>query len=364
VSFRICVALSPHGFGHAAMTLPILNLIKSQVDDIEVIVYSNLPQGLLKSRINFDFEYIGGIDDFGFVMNSATSVDLDATAQAYNLRHLDWKNRLEAEAERLKSARAHLLIANIPYVTLAAAGHLGLPAIALSSLNWFDMYQAYLGERPEAGGILERILEAHAAAPKFLKPTPCLPMDQLQGVTELIELGPSARIGMKDPDGLRTQYEIPARDRVGVVAYGGIDSRLPVEDWPVMEGWTWLVPQGWGVQRRDFRAFETSGLAFPDILSSSDLVVTKPGYGTYTEAACNGVAVLAQDRPDWPETPFFDAWMKEHARYASLPEKRILAGQIRDQVEELVVMKPPECPQPTGIAAGANILLEEIQKLR
>ncbi|MBF0267171.1 MAG: hypothetical protein HQL44_01130 [Alphaproteobacteria bacterium] len=346
------------------MTLPILNDIKSKQPDIELILYSNLPKRLLKSRLDFDFEYLDGIDDFGLVMNSATSVDCDATAQAYNLRHLEWRQRQEDEAARLKSIRPDLVIANIPYLTLAAAKHLAVPAIALSSLNWYDLYQAYLGGRPEAPGILERILASHAAAPMFLKLTPCLPMTALADVSELVELGPSARIGVKDPAGLRKGLEIPIGHKVGVVAYGGIATRLPIEDWPVIEGWTWLIPEGWNQRRADFRSFETSGMAFPDLLASADLIVTKPGYGTYTEAACNGVAVLAQDRPDWPETPYFDAWMKANARYVSLPETSILAGDIQDQIEYLTGLKAPQCPQPTGIAQASDIILKEIRKLQ
>lgn len=364
MTFRLLVALSPHGFGHAAMTLPILNDIRSKEDDIELILYSSLPKSLLQSRLNFDFEYVDGIDDFGLVMLSSTEVDLEATAKAYNLRHLDWGNRLKAEAGRLSRAKPDLVIANIPYLTLAAAGHLGLPVLALSSLNWFDLYGSYMAGRAEAEGILETIRQAHGAASKFLKLTPCLPMDGLAGVTELVELGPSARIGRKDPERLRHSLDLPKSDRVGMVAYGGIATRLPVEDWPLIEGWTWLIPEGWGVRRKDFRTFETSGLAFPDLLASADLVVTKPGYGTFTEAACNGVAVLAQERPDWPETPYFDAWMRDHARYVVASERLIAEGRIQGLIEEVMARQPLELPQPTGIAQASDIILKEIQKLR
>lgn len=346
------------------MTLPILNEIKRRQPDIHLILYSKLPMGLLKSRLSIDFEYIDGIDDFGLTMISATEVDLDATALAYNLRHLDWQNRLAAEAERLKQAKADLMLANIPYVSLAAARSIGLPSIALSSLNWFDLYAAYLSDRPEAAGILGAIREAHAAAPLFLQLAPSLPMASLAGVTKLVGLGPSARIGRQDGVGLRARHGIAAESRVGVIAYGGIYSRLPVEEWPSIPGWTWLVPGDWGLNQGPFKPFENSGPDFPDMLASADLVLTKPGYGTFTEAACNGVAVLAQDRPDWPETPYFDAWMKTHARYLSLPEQEIRAGRIEGALGRLMAMPPPVRPQPSGIAQAAGIILEEIEKLR
>lgn len=364
MTFRLLVALSPHGFGHAAMSAPILNEIKRQKPEIDLILYSNLPFALLKSRINYDFEYIEGIDDFGLKMVSATEIDLDATAQAYSLRHLDWDNRLQAEAQRLKSARPDFLLANVPYLSLAAAKRIGLPAIAFSSLNWFDLYATYFGDRPEAPAVMAGILESYAGASHFLKIAPCLPMDALAQVTELVELGPSARIGRQDPRGLRKRYGLETVPHLGIIAYGGVGKRLPIEDWPEMAGWAWLIPSDWGVTGENIRPFDPTNADFPDMLASADLVLTKPGYGTYTEAACNGVAVLAQERPDWPETPSFDAWMKRHARYLTLPEREIRAGRIADSLCQLMEMKPPARPQPSGIAQAATIILKEIRKLQ
>ncbi|MBF0356716.1 MAG: hypothetical protein HQL43_15920 [Alphaproteobacteria bacterium] len=298
------------------------------------------------------------------IMNSATSIDLEATAEAYNLRHLDWEVRLAAEAERLSQARPDLILANIPYLTIAVAKRLGVPVIGLSSLNWFDLYQSYLGHRPEAPGILKTILEAHSGAKMFLKLAPCLTMERLAEVTELKCLGPSARIGRKDPSGLRSRLGIADGGKLGLIAYGGVANRLPVENWPAIKDWTWLIPKDWGVDRADFRPFEGAGMGFPDVLASSDMVLTKPGYGTYTEAACNGVAVLAQERPDWPETPPFDTWMGQHARYATLPEGEILGGRIQGKISELMSLEPPACPQPTGIAEASSIILKEMEKLQ
>ena len=35
--------------------------------------------------------------------------------------------------------------------------------------------------------------------------------------------------------------------------------------------------------------------------ASSDAVVTKIGYTTFVEAACNGVGIVSAPRADWPE---------------------------------------------------------------
>jgi hypothetical protein len=43
-------------------------------------------------------------------------------------------------------------------------------------------------------------------------------------------------------------------------------------------------------------------MSFIDVLASSDAVVTKIGYATFVEAACNGVGIVSAPRADWPES--------------------------------------------------------------
>ncbi len=51
-------------------------------------------------------------------------------------------------------------------------------------------------------------------------------------------------------------------------------------------------------------------MSVPELLASADLVITKPGYGTFVEAACHGVPVLYLERPDWPEAPALCDWLE------------------------------------------------------
>ena len=71
------------------------------------------------------------------------------------------------------------MFANVPYLTLAAAASLDVPAVALCSLNWADIYRHYCGHRPEAEDILGTMRSAYAAANRFLQPEPSMPMEYL-----------------------------------------------------------------------------------------------------------------------------------------------------------------------------------------
>ena len=64
---------------------------------------------------------------------------------------------LEREKQVLRDIRPDLIVANIPYLTLAAAQQLGIPNLAFCSLNWAELYQHFFAARPEAAPILEEL---------------------------------------------------------------------------------------------------------------------------------------------------------------------------------------------------------------
>jgi hypothetical protein len=62
---------------------------------------------------------------------------------AYSSLHKYWNERIYDAAARLVSLEPTLLLSNIPYLSIAAASKAGIPAIAMSSLNWADVFYHY-----------------------------------------------------------------------------------------------------------------------------------------------------------------------------------------------------------------------------
>jgi hypothetical protein len=61
-------------------------------------------------------------------------------------------------------------------------------------------------------------------------------------------------------------------------------------------------------------------MSFIDVLASSDAVVTKIGYATFVEAACNGVGIVSAPRADWPESGHLIEWAKQNANFALMED--------------------------------------------
>lgn len=352
----ILVSLSAHGYGHAAMTAPIINKISEMHGDIEFVIQSSIPAAWLRTRIETNFQIIENKYDFGLIMDSAIAVDREASARAYQELHAKWQDRIAEQADVLKKINPTIVLSNISYLTLAAAAKAGIPSIAVSSLNWLEIFRAYLEGGADSSRIQREMLDAYKSASEFLIFTPGLPMDNVPNVRLL---GPSARIGV---DHRHRLSAISKGDRLGLVAFGGIATRLPVEAWPSIPGWRFLIPPEWNLATDRLVPWDRAGLSFVDLIASVDAVITKPGYGTFTEAACNGTAVLAQERPDWPETPYFESWMAKNARFQAVPESTIQSGDLGDALESLLRQPRPPVPKPSGVAEASDIILKRLNK--
>ncbi|BAO31034.1 glycosyltransferase family protein [Sulfuritalea hydrogenivorans] len=354
---HLLVDISAHGLGHLAQTAPVLDALHALAPGLRLTVRSALPRERLARRIAADFAHIEEARDFGFAMHNAVDIDLAASAQRYREFHADWSQRVIAEADWLRHHRIDALLSNVAYLPLAAAAQAGIAATGLSSLNWAELFARYFGGEPWAAEIHGQMLAAYNAGKGFLRVTPGLPM---QDIPRRREIGPIAHIGRRDRTRVARLLNLKQGERWVLLAMGGMEFRLPVEDWPPISGLNWLVPGEWQIERDDVRSFDVAALHFSDLLASVDAVVTKPGYGTFVEAACGGIPILYLERDDWPETPHFAAWLATHGRAQVLTRERLLAGDFIAALQTLWRAPPPAVPQANGADEAARWLVREL----
>ncbi|PKO86999.1 MAG: hypothetical protein CVU18_12245 [Betaproteobacteria bacterium HGW-Betaproteobacteria-12] len=340
------VDISSHGFGHLAITAPVLNALAESEPALRLTIRSGLPAARLQQRIRPPFELIAGSSDFGYVMVDATRIDRAASAAAYRQAHAGWPARVEAEAAFLSGRRPDLVLTNVSYLPLAGAAQAGIPAASLCSLNWADLFAHFFAGEAWAAPIHAEMLAAYRSAAAFLRVTPGMAMESLGNVRAV---GPVAAHGRRHDLGLGSQ-------RAVLVAMGGITHRLPVDDWPRLAGIRWLVPGEWRCSHPDAIVAEDFGLAFTDLLGSVDAVVTKPGYGTFTEAAVNGTPVLFQRRDDWPEQDCLIAWLAAHARSREVTAGQLQQGALLTDLDALWAQAPVPTPPSGGERDAAAVI--------
>lgn len=350
---QLLASITAHGLGHLAQTAPVLNALRRRRPDLRLTVASTLPEARLRQRIDGDFRIEARALDIGFLMHDAFRVDLDASAAAYRELHADWDARVAATTQWLAELQPDLLLSNAAYLPLAAASRLGLPAFGMSSLNWADLFAHLYADEPWAPAIHAQMLQSYQAATAFIKLTPGMAMPDLpRGVWA----GPVAHLGRPRRDELHARLGVADGERVVLIAFGGIDARLPLEQWRFGAGLRWLVPAAWGVQQTRVVAIEALGWPFGDLLASVDAVIGKPGYGTFVECACQGTPMLYAARPGWPEQEPLVHWLQAHASAAEVPAAALRSGDLAGALQALwrQPTKPPV--RPTGADEVAALL--------
>lgn len=352
---HLCVDISAHGYGHLAQAAPVLNRLAELLPALRLTVCSALPLSRLRERIQLPFTHIAAASDFGYVMINALHIDHAASAAAYRAVHADFPQRVTAAAARLRELRADAVCSAVAYLPLAAAAQLGIPAATLCSLNWADLFAHYYGDADWAAPIHAEMLAAYRSA-DFLRTTPGMSMPALQ---RRIDIGVIATAGQERRSALLSKVGAGSTahtQRLVLVALGGIPTRLPIADWPTLPDTHWLVPAGWQPRRPGFHAIEALEMPFTDLLRSVDAVITKPGYGTFAEAVCNGAAVLYQRRDDWPEQDCLIDWLHRHGRGVEVAATDLMTGNLETALRTAQQLAVPPAPTFAGAERAAQHL--------
>jgi len=352
-SKHLVVVISGHGYGHAAMTAPLIHALHKKCSNLKITVRTDLPEQFLRTVMPFKFDYCLESTDFGMMMHDAFTIDTEKSLVRYQALHQNWQVNIDAEINRLTQLRTDYLISNIAYLPLAAAKQINIPAIAYGCLNWAEIFQYYFIEHNR---IYKQIIDAYASADRIIRTQPTMPMIDL--VTETV--GPIASSGTHKRQFLCKRLGLAEDSRLILVSMGGIKTAMNISAWPVIEGVHYLidglVPDG----REDVSSLSNQSnidISFIDALCSVDIFLTKPGYGSFSQAACNRTAVLYVERPDWPEYSYLCDWLKDHVPCTSITQQQFCSGQFASELVSLSQQYVSPTMPHTGLDSAIKILL-------
>src|SRR5512143_2469137 len=106
---HLLFAISPHGFGHAAMVASVINTLREHYPAWRFTLRTTVAPEFLNSRIKQPYEMQRVADDFGMVQLNALEVDVEASARRYRAVHRNWDEAVERVAEELRVARVDLV---------------------------------------------------------------------------------------------------------------------------------------------------------------------------------------------------------------------------------------------------------------
>ncbi|OZG74218.1 hypothetical protein BTA51_04150 [Hahella sp. CCB-MM4] len=292
-----------------------------------------------------DFTHVEQAADLGLLMHDAVTVDAVKTYQAYRNQLDNWETVVGETIETLRLAQPDLILTNNSYLLSDAAHALGIPCLHFCSLNWAALFQHYCHQLDHEDEISRHLITCYNKARNFLRVTPGLPMAELNNVKAV---GPIGRTGHRLPLSQLTGRS-PGTKFV-LVSMGGIPYDIPYTDWPAQEGVCWLITTPEPPEHPGFISLEQLGLEFIDVVASCDAIITKPGYGTFVEAALHAKPVLYLSRKDWPEEPYLVSFLESYGLCREISPEQLARGNFLTDVLELVECRiSKEAPEMTGV---------------
>ncbi|RMG91457.1 MAG: hypothetical protein D6703_04910 [Zetaproteobacteria bacterium] len=350
--------VSAHGLGHWAQVAPVMARLMRKQPSLRLILRSSLPPHEIRARLPGPVEQTSATVDVGVIQRDAISEDWQATLAALKRFHSVWEQRVFREAQWLINMRAQLVVSNISPLGLAAAQRVGLPNLALGSLNWHEVYAPFLSP---AEPLMEQIRLAYTQCDLLLKLPLSMPMSAFphHHSTGLIGRKPSMPIR----ETLNMLGQTQQGKHLALVMFGG--SKAPpfeLASLGAMQDWSFFMPS----DRHEFAGkpgnvhiIDTRRLPIHELMALADVVVCKPGYGTLAEAWLTQTPVCYVPRPHFPEYPFLRDWLKQHAPSHEMP---LHAFRLGDWLEHLdkVRMSPKRYPhvEADGDREAAKVILE------
>ena len=364
---RLLLAISAHGLGHLGQAAPVCNALVAAKPDLDLFIWSALPLTVLRQRIQAPFSHHPVPCDIGFMMHDALQVDVAASWSLYWQREQQWATSLNTACTWLREIQPDLIVSDVGELPLAAGQALGIPTVAMSSLNWADLARAYFANMSESAPVLHRLDQIYAQTTRALRLTPGMPMHS-QRETIMPPVGAVSTWSRAALDPLLAPHlPYPDQPRI-LIGMGGIETRLPWESWPTQSAFNLLVANqpvlpGNGDPARGIVNADTLrsayGWSFCDLLAGCDAVICKPGYGTFVEAALANTPVLYVRRSDWPEQPALIEWLHAQARCAELAPATLQNGLFANALRALW-QQAPKAPVPRD---GAELAAREILTL-
>src|SRR5262245_44343515 len=355
--------ISGHGFGHASRTIEVINALVDRRPDLDVIVRSSVTPWLvnLTARQGVALESVEC--DTGVVQIDSLHLDADETIRRARSFMASFSHRVVTEAERLRTAGAVLVVADLPPLGIAAAHAAGIPAIAFGNFTWDWIYAAYDASQD----IVDAIGEIYAKTTVALR----LPMWGGFATMPLVRDVPFvARRSRRDRVEIRHALGLDAAARLVLVSFGGHGTeRIDLDALTRLDGFTAVVAGAATVRGNghlvtiDEGRLYSNGFRYEDLVRAVDVVVTKPGYGIIAECIANGAAMLYTSRGHFVEYDVLVQHLPRYLRCGFIEHADLFAGKWTPHLERVLAQPPPsERPRVDGAEVVAERLIGLIEK--
>ena len=137
----IYIAITNHGFGHAARTASIAGQLQKLLPSIKLILVTTAPRWLLECYIDGDFIYRQRGFDVGVVQADSLKMDLDATLILWQDIRARQDEIIAEEVAFCQEHNVSLVFGDSPPLATLIAKKLGVPCWMSGNFGWDFIYR-------------------------------------------------------------------------------------------------------------------------------------------------------------------------------------------------------------------------------
>jgi hypothetical protein len=288
--------ISHHGYGHTTR----MAALAKEFNQFGVFVYirSAKPDYLFQDLNPYLYEKEDTICDVG--VKHKKNLEPDIVATRLSLLQLMGKRQeiIEREVAFLRKERVDLIITDIPWLPVEAGTYAEIPVFAISNFDWLFIYDKLFANQIDLKPVLNTIYGLYQRVDYAFR----LPLSSTKSMGSFRKI---------EKTGLLAAYKYPNPD---LKKFLGIDSHIPVlscsfgGEGEMNLNWKNMCSAFPGIvistkELEDIPNYKKvpADFDFSSLISISDILLTKPGYGSFAEAMQSGTYLIYFPRKDYPE---------------------------------------------------------------
>ena len=351
---HILYYISSHGYGHGVRSCAICNHFSKAVT---LTIRSNLPEQFFHEELSRPFSCYPGEFDCGCIQTDGVTVDIKKTLQTY----IEIADRNEGvlgdEVLWCQEHEVAGIVSDIASFPFEVSFRAGIPSVGISNFSWEDIYEPYLANMPEFETCFDSIKNQYGMADLLLALYPSNPMKSFNRRKEVPVVG---RKGRDRKDEIRARYKIGKDKKIGLIYTG--DFGMDTAQWKRLEGfdeWEFVGAYPLPGNPSNFHLVTKDDFTYQDISASVDLMISKIGYGVYSECLINGVPLLYLPRSDFSEYPVLEKAVIEWGYGYCISNNDFFDLRWAPILEEVKNAEPPD----RNDYNGDRICASEIESL-
>lgn len=346
--FGLYVAVTNHGFGHATRVSAVLaELQRRQADmglEIELTLVTCAPEWLLRACIPGPFHYRPRALDIGVVQGDSRFMDKAATlAKLEEIRDRQ-ADIIAEESAFIRDQGIGLVLGDIPPLAGPIARAAGVPCWMMGNFGWDYIYQPWVAEDERFGELCRWIGDCFGTCDRLFRLPFHEPMAAFPQVEDVELTGGSPN---HDPEVLRLRFGLMApKSKTVLMTFGGLGiDNIPYTGLAELADWQFItldrdVPELPNLCRVDGVEYRPV-----DFMPLCDRILSKPGYGTFSEACRQHVGVMTIQREGFSETPLLMAGLKQQLPHRILSDTDFFQG-------DWAFLREPLVPAEAGVKLG------------